>query len=455
MDAADLDYQARTLTGCIPSSLVARLLELGHEREVELQAGRGEWFCALAWARLLGDRQQYARALEVLAPYIATGWWPAAQAQAELLEGWGRADDAIALCRPYAEAGDRLVLNFFARLLSRHGHGADAFALLRPGIDDWFLAEGLVDVAEVAGLDEEAAALLEARIAAAVPACDDPDCGKLRLEPSNAFPLLAAIRERQGGIEEAIDLLRRRESTSVNGRDALADLLARHDRIEELRAYAASEYHGHAAQRLAEVFEERGDAEGAITVYRTFAEESDGMWHVVVPLSELLVRHGQGNEAIGMIRTLADRPGGAEDWIVHTLCTLYADLGRAPDGLAYLDILKARRGGKEDWDFFRIRLLLMVRLGLLDEAIEQTQTHPEQDTWYAAWSLSDLLATAGRAEEALSVLERHPACNTSLRAKCLIDLGRIEEAVQVLRQRPQPAPADDPWAGAHSIEPPF
>jgi len=422
---------------------------------VELQAGRGEWFCALAWARLLGDRQQYARALEVLAPYIATGWWPAAQAQAELLEGWGRADEAIALCRPYAEAGDRLVLNFFARLLSRHGHGADAFALLRPGIDDWFLAEGLVDVAEVAGLDEEAAALLEARIAAAVPACDDPDCGRLRLEPSNAFPLLAAIRERQGGIEEAIELLRRRESTSVNGRDALADLLARHDRIEELRAYAASEYHGHAAQRLAEVFEERGDAEGAITVYRTFAEESDGMWHVVVPLSELLVRHGQGNEAIGVIRTLADRPGGAEDWIVHTLCTLYADLGRAPDGLAYLDILKARRGGKEDWDFFRIRLLLMVRLGLLDEAIEQTQTHPEQDTWYAAWSLSDLLATAGRAEEALSVLERHPACNTSLRAKCLIDLGRIEEAVQVLRQRPQPAPADDPWAGTHSTEPPF
>ncbi|WP_234381118.1 tetratricopeptide repeat protein [Streptomyces sp. NRRL F-5122] len=234
---------------------------------MELQAGRGEWFCALAWARLLGDRQQYARALEVLAPYIATGWWPAAQAQAELLEGWGRADEAIALCRPYAEAGDRLVLNFFARLLSRHGHGADAFALLRPGIDDWFLAEGLVDVAEVAGLDEEAAALLEARIAAAVPACDDPDCGRLRLEPSNAFPLLAAIRERQGGIEEAIELLRRRESTSVNGRDALADLLARHDRIEELRAYAASEYHGHAAQRLAEVFEERGDAEGAITVY--------------------------------------------------------------------------------------------------------------------------------------------------------------------------------------------
>ncbi|MGW7427621.1 hypothetical protein ACWGJB_48120 [Streptomyces sp. NPDC054813] len=155
------------------------------------------------------------------------------------------------------------------------------------------------------------------------------------------------------------------------------------------------------------------------------------------------------------MRTLADRPGGAQDWIVRTLCTLYAGQGRAHDGLACLDALKARRGGKEDWDFFRIRLLLMVRLGLFDEAIEQAQTHPEQDTWYAAWSLSDLLATAGRAEEALCVLERHPACHTSLRATRLIDLGRIEEAVQVLQQRPRPAPADDPWAATHSTEPPL
>ncbi|MEU5227337.1 hypothetical protein AB0G55_32750 [Streptomyces toyocaensis] len=42
MDADDPEYRARTLTGCIPPLLVARLLELGHEREVEFQAGRGE-----------------------------------------------------------------------------------------------------------------------------------------------------------------------------------------------------------------------------------------------------------------------------------------------------------------------------------------------------------------------------------------------------------------------------
>ncbi|MFF8408938.1 tetratricopeptide repeat protein [Streptomyces omiyaensis] len=451
----DLDYRTRTQSGCVPPSLVARLLALGHEREVETQAGRGEWFCALEWARLLGDRQEHARALEVLAPYVATGWWPAVRARAELLERWGRADEAIALCRPHARTGGRPALDFFARLLARHGRAAEAFTLVRPGIADWLLAEVLVDVAEAAGLDEEAAALLEARIAAAVPACDDPDCDRIRLEPSNAFLLLAAVRERQGRIEEAIDLLRRRDITSVNDRDALADLLARHDRIGELRAYAASEHHGHAARRLAELLEERGDVEGAITAYRAFAEEPDGLWHVAVPLSELLVRHRRVDEAIEVVRTLADRPGGAEDYVVDTLCTLYADHGRASDGLAHLDALKARRGGEEDWDFFRIRLSLMAGCGLLDEGIEQARTHSGGGAWYAARSLSDLLAAAGRTEEALAVLERLPEQNISLRAGLLIDLGRVEEAVRLLQQHVRVAPADASWTGLHSDEPPF
>jgi thioredoxin-like negative regulator of GroEL len=97
----------------------------------------------------------------------------------------------------------------------------------------------------------------------------------------------------------------------------------------------------------------------------------------------------------------------------------------------------------------------MAACGLLDEAIEQAQAHPEGDTWYAAWSLSDLLAGAGRVEEAAAVLENHPASNASLRAERLIELGRIKEAVEVLQQRPQTAPTDDPWADFSSTEPSF
>ncbi len=419
---------------------------------MEFQAGRGEWFCALGWARLLGNRGQREQALEVLSPYVATNWWPAAQARAELLEGWGRAEEAIALSRPYAEAGDRLALVFFARLLARHGHSGEAFMLLRAGIQDWFLADCLVDVAETAGMDEEAAVLLEGRMEAAVPACNDPDCDNRRMEPSNAVDLLATIRERQGRIEEAITLLHTREVTSVNGHDQLADLLARHDRITELRAYAASDYHGHAVQRLAEVLEERDDVEGAIAAYRTFGATPSGMWHVAVPLSELLVRHGRGNEAIEVLRAHTEHD--AEDWLVHTLCTLYADHGRSREGLAHLDAIKARRDGKEDWDLFQMRLPLMADCGLLDEAIELTRAHPEGDTRYAAWALSDMLDKAGRTEEADAVLAQHPAVNSSLRAERLIDLGRIQDAVRLLQQ-PIRKPTTPAWDGAYSTEPPF
>ncbi|MFI6448016.1 hypothetical protein [Kitasatospora sp. NPDC050543] len=59
---------------------------------------------------------------------------------------------------------------------------------------------------------------------------DTPSCCRRSIEPFNAVDLLAAIRERQGGIDEAVALLHARESTSVNGRDQLADLQERKNR---------------------------------------------------------------------------------------------------------------------------------------------------------------------------------------------------------------------------------
>lgn len=431
MDAADLDYRARTLTGCIPPHLVSRLTELGHAEEVEFQAGRGEWFCARERARLLAGQDRQTEALEVLAPYAATGWWKAAATMAGLLEGWGRIEEAMVLARPYAEAGDRLALESVARLLGRHGRGDEAFVLLRPHIEDWFLADALVDISEGAGRDEDAAALLAARIEVEH-CCDTPPCRR-NLEPWNAVGLLAAIRERQGYVDDAIALLYTRDSTSVNSRDQLADLLARHDRIEELRTYAATEFHGHAAQRLAELLEERGDVEGAIAVYRQPGDSPARQVHGAVQLAHLLVRHGRGDEATEVLRSLADSPGRADDWIVDMLCTHYADQGRAEDGLAYLDTLKARRNG-EDWDFFRMRLPLMVACGLREEAIEQARAHPEGGSWYAARSIAQLLADAGRTEEAVAALQQQESGVSSILAWHLIDLGRVKEAVELLHQ---------------------
>ncbi|MFE6910009.1 hypothetical protein [Streptomyces erythrochromogenes] len=63
-----------------------------------------------------------------------------------------------------------------------------------------FLADCLVDVSAAEGRDEEVAAPLEAHVAAAVPVCDDPDCGR----PGTAGPDRGTGRtlaDRPGGAE--------------------------------------------------------------------------------------------------------------------------------------------------------------------------------------------------------------------------------------------------------------
>jgi tetratricopeptide (TPR) repeat protein len=433
VDAAELDRQTRTYSGCIAPHLIARLFELGYEDEVEFWAGHGEWFCAQAWARRLSDQGLQAEALEVLAPYVATEWWTAVRFAAVLLEDWGRPDEAIATIRRHSKAGNRLMAEYLGRLLARHGCGDEAFDLLSPHIRDWFLAAALAEVAEVSGRAEEAAALLTARIEAGS-GCETPGCLQHRVEPDNAIGLLAGIRERQGRTDEAIDLLHTRMITSVNSRDQLADLLARHGLVEQLQVYAAVEHHGHAAQRLAELLEERGDIEAAIAVYRQPSDSRARHVHGAAKLAQLLVRHDRGDEAIAVIRALAESPDGAQDWIVDMLCTLYADQERAHEGLAYLDAFASRRG-EEEWEFFRIRLKLLVASGQRDEAIELTQAHCEGDTWYAAAAIGEMLAEAGRIEEAVAILAQHASTNSSVLAWHLIGLGRVHDAVAIARER--------------------
>ncbi|MGW4290728.1 hypothetical protein ACWEIK_27785 [Streptomyces sp. NPDC004673] len=421
---------------------MARLLDLGHAGVVECWAGRGEWFCAREWARLLGEQGRQAEALALLDPYLATGWWPAVEAIVELLEGWGRAGEAIALSGVRMEAGHPAALEFHARLLARHGRAGEAFTLLRPHIDDWSLARALVDVSAAAGRDEEADALLAARIPDGH-RCDSPWCCRA-LDPDLAIGLLTTVRERRGQIDEAIALLGTRGSSSLNDRDQLADLLARHGRIAELRAYAAVDGFGHAARRLAELLEERGDVDGAVAVYRQSGEAAAAHRPgTTVLLAQLLARQGRGGEAVDVMRALSDAHSG-DDWILHTWSTLCLDQNRPEDGLAHLDALAARRGGEEEWDLFWIRLPLMAACGRVDEALERARAHPEGCTAYAAPYIAGLLAAAGRTEEAVAVLEEHAPANSHDLAAHLINLGRVEDALTVLHQsgpRP-PAPAD-------------
>ncbi|MFE1365278.1 hypothetical protein ACFW84_13715 [Streptomyces anulatus] len=449
MDVTDLDYRARTRAGCIPPELASRLLERGHVDVVEVQAGRGEWFCALTWARLLGEQGRQADALEVLAPYLATGWWTAVVAAAELLEGWGRVDEAIEITRVRMEAGHPMALEPYTRLLARHGRAEEAFTLLRPHLGEPSLAEALVDVSGPAGRDEEAAALLTTRTEHQ---CSDfPWCCR-GLDRDTAIGLLATIRERQGRTDEAITLLRTGSTTLLNNREQLAALLARHGRLDELRATAATDNSRYAVQQLARLLEERGDVEGAIAAYRQADRPATHDPNWAFELAQLLVRHGRGDEAISVIRVQADARNG-DDWILHTLSDLYLDQRRPEDGLVHFDALATARGGEEDWDLYWIRLPLIAACDGVDEAIAHARAHPEGTTWYAAAHIAELLADAGRTEEAVAVLEQYASANSHDLAGYLIDLDRIEDALSLLQRRTpqQPELSGGPW---HD-DPPF
>ncbi|MFJ1793391.1 tetratricopeptide repeat protein [Kitasatospora griseola] len=442
VDANDLEYRTRTVSRCIPPELVSQLLAHGHATVVADRARHGEWFCAQAWTRLLAERGGRAEAVEILAPYAATGWWTAVVALAELLEDWGRIDEAIETVRARMALGHPNALEYYAHLLARHGRAAEAFDLLLPHIGTSSIADALVGIAHVAGRDEEAVELLTSRIGAH--RCSDfPWCCN-GFDTNTALGLLATIRERQGSVDEAIALLARRRFTSSNGHDQLAELLARHNRIDELRTYAAGDGRDAAAERLAQLLGERGDVDGAIAVYR----QKSGRAHSALGLARLLARHGRGEEALATLRAQVDAHPG-DDWILHTLADQYLAQGRPADGLAHLDAFAILRNGEEAWDLYRLRLpLLAAHLGV-DAAITQARSHPEGTTSDAASDLAQLLTTAGRTEEAVAALRMHEGENLRTLAEQLVVLGRVEEALALHQhtEPPQPlVPTTHLWA---------
>lgn len=153
-------------------------------------------------------------------------------------------------------------------------------------------------------------------------------------------------------------------------------------------------------------------------------------------LAQLLARHDRGNEAIELLRTLPSAAGRDDDWVVDALCTLYADQGRAEDGLAHLDDRRTQLGCEEA-EFFRLRTKLLVACSRREQAIEEAQVRPERDSWYEAQILAGLLSDAGRPQEAVAVLDPAIPANRSVLAAHLMMAVRVEDAVALFRQPPE------------------
>ncbi|THV43236.1 tetratricopeptide repeat protein, partial [Glycomyces buryatensis] len=284
------------------------MIERGHGDEVERQARNGDWNCAQAFARELIEQDRLDAAMELLTPFVDSGWWPAASVAAGYLDEGGRMHDAIALVRPHAEAGKRPAVHRMGSLLAECGRGEAAFELLLPHAQDWYLAKLLVKVSVGLGRDDEVTALLLPQVEAWL------ELGEWRFHQS--LGLVAAVYERQGRLDEALDLLLTKSASSVNYREQLADLLAEHGRLEELREYIAGEGGSYAAWSLVKLLESRGDIEGAIAVLRPLA--ADDPHHAAIYLAELLERHGRTDEAIAVlvpiIGSLAE-PGSVQTFL--------------------------------------------------------------------------------------------------------------------------------------------
>ncbi|WP_314251670.1 tetratricopeptide repeat protein [Streptomyces kutzneri] len=412
MDRSDLDHRHRTYDGWIPPTVAALLHEYGHHDVLRQAATHGDWFCARRLAEAAAESGPDGRtaALVLLQPFAATGWWPAVDTVAGLLAEWERHDEAVALLRPLADTGHRYALRDLARLLARQDHFDQVVALLGPRAADLLLAEELVELAAGHGRDADIAALL-------------PDIGTGPTDPFESWssdamdtvPLHARFLELQGRIDEAIHLLGRHVCVEgvvyADHAEQLARLLGRHGREAELRAFPADGGEEYALAALARLLEEQDRIAEAVALLGQFAGNGDP--HAAFSLAELLARQGRHDEAAEVLSTAAETAGGDCDWIIHLLCRILVDAGRAEDALTYIDDYFTRHGGNHHEQAL-MRAKIMTLSGRAVDAEAELTEFARSD---------EELLHSGTVDGAIALAER------------LVRRGRPHQAVAHLRDR--------------------
>ncbi|MGW4898526.1 tetratricopeptide repeat protein [Kitasatospora sp. NPDC004240] len=449
MNIDDLSWQAHTLLGVSPR-LVRTLIDQGHV-EVVIQAARerGDWHCAEGAVESLCADGRYERALEVLAPFTATGWRTARFLAAGVMTRQGRGDDALAMTRPDpVQVDDEHYCARYAELAVKAGRADTAIEVLIPHLDKGWLLRILVEVTEGQDRDERVLQLLTRALEGAT---GWPGPGRWQV-----LLYTAQVLERAGRAGEALDLLRAEIATGVrhplNFPEYFAALLARQGLTEELAALAAGDCHFVGVYTAALDKAGREPESEALLRERITAHNHD---HDRVQLMVLLGRQGQIDEAVEVALPACedhDRGGG----VVHRLIGLLLDDGRPGRALEILDNLTGWWVDGHPDDVHITRLWLLGKAGRHTEAIALAATLPQDEPGQWDPSIADLLEDDGRTEEAVTLLRSSPhrSAANSL-ADLLARTGRPTEAIAAIpstaeqraayEQREREWKEADPW----------
>lgn len=210
------------------------------------------------------------------------------------------------------------------------------------------------------------------------------------------------------------------------------------------------------SELLAQAFEASGNSEGAVGELQRLIAADPTNTSLPRLLARIQARGGHIDEAVATIRTAMSKqpPGDQEQKMLRLyLAKLLSDALRHADAIAvYEEALKERGinnallASEDDREFATIILQRIITLqksaGLTKEAtdtIERMRTLLGKEDSAADEQYVELLRHQGKREEALPAIraarQRFPGQNDFLRleAETLADLGRVDEAVALLR----------------------
>ncbi|SEL33124.1 tetratricopeptide repeat protein [Streptacidiphilus jiangxiensis] len=431
MNVDDLQWQVGTLGGVLPR-LVDEIRDRGGlEALVQAAREREDWFCAAGAARGLCAAGDFGRAWAVVEPFAATRWQPAVRVGADVLVRWGRVDRALELARPEGPQENAVgASRDYAVVLARAGRVQEAIGALGPHLRSGRVLAALVEMTQGQGCDER---VLELLAPIAEEFRRDPEQSGVR-DLWDVLPAQARVLERSGRVDEAIRLLgadvAERRYGPQNNVQFYAELLARHERIEELRELADTQRYG-AVVPYVRALESAEQADKAETYLRDLIAAGNPGWHENT-LMELLIRQGRFDDAIKAVEhTFDDLYDGN---LLQGALILLADHGQHSKAIGLTEGRSPEFLAENEAYWLRSnRWWLMGESGRAREAIAEIEALPAGEVDDRELTIAWLLAQEARVEEAIALLRSLPGTRAATAlAELLIRQNRFTEAIAAI-----------------------